>query len=188
MTSTTATAQNTQSACVGVINARDFNNNTRDPLRDRWTVGTLHHVVKVLAGRPVAVTVDKSTGHTLFNVTLEVAYDGGNGPRLRVTYDCGSRVNVTDYSVDNVGVIMTMPTDGVDRVKWDALESHRNHCSAAIDIARKAKDAKSCQWGVWSATVRSGGTVYVRYTPSTGNPHFADRWGKPGLWTVSVEG
>jgi hypothetical protein len=186
MTSTTATAQNTQSACVGVINARDFNNNTRDPLRDRWTVGTLHHVVKALAGRPVAITVDKSTGHTLFNVTLEVAYSGGNGPRLRVAYNYGR--NITDYRTDDIGMIMTMPIDGFDRARWDALDSHRQHCSAGIDIVRKSKDAESRQWGKWSATVGDGGTVHVRYAPHTGNPHFADRCGKSGSWTVRVEG
>jgi len=183
MTSTTATAQ---SACTSVINAADFSSNVNDKQRDTWTVGTLYHVVKALAGRKVAITTDKQTGHTVFNVTLDRAYIG-RCQFLTVSYDYGSGVTVTDHYAWQVGMIMVMPTDERESVKWDALESYRKHCSAAIDIA-KAEHGETRQWGSWKATVIDGHTVDVTYTPSTGNAYFADKWGERGYWRISVQG
>lgn len=183
MASTTVTAQ---SACTSVINAADFSKNVTDPQRDTWTVGKLHHVVKALAGRKVAVTTDKGTGHTVFNVTLQRAYSG-RCQFLTVSYDYGTGSSLTDHYAWTIGMIMVMPTDEVESVKWDALESYRKHCSAAIDIA-KEQHGETRQWGVWKATVLDGQNVDVTYTPSTGNEAFADKWGERGYWRISVQG
>lgn len=183
MTSTTATAQ---SACTSVINAADFSNNVTDKQRDTWTVGKLHHVVKALAGRKVAITTDTQTGHTVFNVALKRAYSG-RCQFLTVAYDYGTGVTLTDHYAWTIGMIMVMPTDQMESVKWDALESYRKHGSAAIDIAKELH-GETRQWGTWKATPISGSEVDVTYTPSTGNPSFAEQWGERGYWRINVQG
>lgn len=181
MTSTT-----TQSATTSVITARDFSPSTTDPQRDTWTVGKLYHVVKALAGRPVAITTDNSTGHTEFNVILKGAHYGSS-QILRVNYDYGTGEQDTDYRVWTIGMIMVMPTGGRESAKWDALASYRNHCSAAIEIAQQLHGADR-RWGTWKAEPIDGYRVNVTYTPSTGNPAFADRCGTRGIWKIHVGG
>lgn len=195
MTSTTAPAA-TRSACTSVILASDFSDSMTDRLRHTWTVGKMYHLIKALAGRPVAITTDSRTGFTEFNVTLEGTYNGAWGAKVTVkhVYDAdpenGRGYNLTDYSLRNTGeAIIVLPTEGGrNDVKWEALKSYRDHMSAAIREAQKMAEGTGRDWGKWTADVVSGQEVSVKYEPSTGNPYFADKWGKPGRWTVRIEG
>lgn len=191
----TATTATTQSYCTEVINARDFSNSTTDVLRDTWTVGKMYHVIKALEGRKVAATLDKTTGFTEFNVTLETTYRGAWGPKVRVRYvydveaKDGRGVNETDYDLNSTGMIMVMPDDrkGLS-IGYQAQQSYREHCSAAIEEARKLAAGTGREWGTWKATPVSGREVDVTYTPSTGNPSFADQWGENGYWRITIQG
>lgn len=190
MTAATATPAATQSHCTTVIVARDFCGDTTDVLRDTWTPGKLHHVAKALNGLLIAVTADKQTGHTISNVKMLRAYYDATGGRVSIEYvynAANGGKETTNYRTDDIGMIMVMPTGQRESVKWDALQSYREHQSAAIAIA-KEKYGETRKWGSWKATILDGSRVDVTYTPHTGNDAFADQRGERGYWRITVAG
>jgi hypothetical protein len=130
---------NTTYSCA--IAARDFNSNTNDPNRDEWTPGQIRHLIAALNGAPVAITIDKATGHTAIGVRLVevtgctinsdyphvlVEYNEVNGPTSRVY-----------HRLSNVGPFIIPLTDAGSRAKWQALDTWRAETAAAGRIARR---------------------------------------------------
>ncbi len=184
MTTTTSSAR---TGFGDVINARDFSRSTKDVLRDTWTVGKMHHVIKALGGRPVAITVDIQTGFTLVGARLLAAYYDGYGPRVRTeSVLADGNTQQTNYRLHEVGMILVLPTGEADRVKWDALQSYRDHVAAALEAARAEYEGTTGRrYGVWSGTVLDGGSVDVRYTPLD-NPPAGKTAGERGYWRIRV--
>lgn len=168
---TTTTATTTGSA----IEARDFSAKTTDTLRDVWTRGKMRHVIAALNGGPVAVVIE---GLAFVGVTLlhEGAgrLPGGQG-RVRIRhYLADGTTQDTDYRLETVGTIIAL---GDPQAKWTALTTYREEVSAAITKARMEHgEAEGRAWGAWTGEVASEG-VWVRYTPHTGHPAFADQRG-----------
>jgi hypothetical protein len=181
---------NVTSTCA--ILASDFSPSTTDKLRRNWSVGKMAHVIAALDGAPVAITTDRQTGHTLVGVQLISAFQGGagRGPRVqvRMTHTDGTTQD-TNYYLWNVGeaIIPMERAEGSD-AKWKALESFRRQCSEAIKAAQEEHgESEGRAWGSWEATPIDATSVGVRYTPSTGNPAFADRWGTRWSGNVRTE-
>jgi hypothetical protein len=185
---TTTTEPTTTTA--GAINAKDFSESTTDVLRERWTLGKMQAVIQALEGRHVLIVVDKQTGHALVNVRLTRAFHGGpsRGDRVTVesTYEDGSG-RPTNYRLDDIGVIVELERGRTIGAKWDALEIYRNQRMAAIMKAQAEHgDPEGRSWGRWKGTPYGDGLVGVEYEPLTGNPAFADKWGKRGYWNYRV--
>jgi hypothetical protein len=180
MTTTTTTA----------VRAQDFSSDTTDTTRDRWTIGKMRHLVAALDGTPVVITLDRHSGFAVIGAELLGCTEHplkGAQVRVKSTFDNGE-TSLTDYRLAEVGDTI-IPLDG--RVggrgaKWIALESYRAETSAAIAVAqREHGDTEGRSWGRWSATPGYA-NVAVSYTPSTGNPAFADRWGTRWYGVVSL--
>lgn len=188
MTATnTAAPAATEFGCA--ILARDLCDNVHDVNRDNWTGGKMYHVVKALQGATVAITTDKSTGHTVINARLLSVRPSGGGYDARVVYATtlsdGSEQR-TAARVSDIGTILVLDQAGTRSGKWAAKESYRNHQSAAILLAQ-AKYGDTHAFGQWRATVINGGAVDVSYEPYP-NPAFADKAGTRGYWRINVEG
>lgn len=165
MTSTTGSA----------ITARDFNKDTKDTRRDEWTPGAMHHLIKALGGRQVAIVLDTSTGFSEVNVTL-----GGVRPTpgygtfqvlVQRVYSDG-KTGGCWYPLAQVGVVMILDRDGEGLgAKYEAQRSYSDEQTAAI---RKLQD-KMCDElqisdrynlprGKWAARSFPG-YVHASYTP-----------------------
>jgi len=148
---------------------------------DRWTVGTLTHLIAALAGSKVIIEIDSGTGHAVTGVLVETYY-GGPTRGQRVVVKTEHRG--TAYNLLTVGNIVALDND---RAKWAAMDTLRKANSAAITTAQ-ALHGDTHQWGKWEATPLDGGDTLVTYTPLTGNPAFADRWGTRDSWTIPAAG
>lgn len=159
------------------IRASDLSPSTDDVNRNRWTTGKLRYLVAALDGAPVAVTTDTQTGHTEIGVTLVGTSKGrlhvqGQGPRPVAFHDF------------NIGATVIPLVD--TRAKWTMVRAWMDDASKAIRMAKAIAPA-TCDWGKWTANVDTatpGGRITVSYHPSTGNEHFADRWGQ--FWYTEV--
>jgi hypothetical protein len=167
-------------ACV--IRARDFSDKTTDPNRTTWTPAKLRHLIAALGDTPVIVTTDNQTGFTLVNVTLVGVREG-----FSHSYEVGIKSVFSDGTTSTVWHLTfklgdTIVPLGGDNVKWRALRSWADEKSLAVELAQvEHGDAEGRSWGHWEATPGLY-RVHVRYTPHTGNPHFADKWGTRGSW------
>lgn len=171
------------------LTSRDFGN-AKD-FHVEWTAGALRHVIKALDGVPVALVVSFQTGHTVMGVVLvglRTSFHGDH-PELIVRYPEGHE---TAHLVFTLGetIIPLAQTEKHYRgggPKWEALKTYAEEKSAAVLRAqREHGETEGRAWGVWCAKPALH-HVYVEYTPSTGNPHFADKWGKRGFWTYGLE-
>lgn len=172
------------------ILASDFSDSVSDVNRHRWTLGKMQFVVDALMEAPVAVIVDKGTGHAEVGVILKEAFDGGGdrGPRLAVYRpDIGS---TTNFWLPNIGETI-IPLDEVITVKgakWRALEQYRKVKSEATRIARAEHgECEGRAWGKWKATPITRSQVDVTYTPHTGNDAFKDQWGTRWYGRIRVD-
>ncbi|QPB09585.1 hypothetical protein CPT_Sycamore_045 [Streptomyces phage Sycamore] len=116
-----------------VIQPEDFNKNTADPLRGRWTVDQMAAVCEALAGKFVFVETDNMTGHSWYIRLERVSYYHQTGSVLGYTKESPQGCW---YPLASVGVIMD-PRPGA-RGKWDALDIHRK-AQAAKREAQRAK-------------------------------------------------
>jgi hypothetical protein len=168
-----------------IIKASDFSNDTTDVNRHTWTPGTMRMVSEALAGQPVAITVDRQTGHTMLNVRLGKVlglYSGGQGVQVTYTLDGGGE-KTTNFWLPGIGdTIIPM---GPSHSKWDVSRQHLEEKGAAIAIAMATDKAAGCQWGRWDATVHQD-EWHVTYTPHLGNPQFVDKAGHYQWWPVSL--
>ncbi|MET7816257.1 hypothetical protein ABZT26_36150 [Streptomyces sp. NPDC005395] len=156
-----------------VIYARDFNTDTRDPLREQWTVASMTAVVRALDGRKVALQTDTRVGTTDLGVTLEGVTPNASQPAVLVRYE--GRKERLAHQLSNCGMILplgageTIPIGtGVDSTKWEALNLYREErntaCSAALAWAEKKRGAKT--WGaVKASSGYTPGLWVVTYTP-----------------------
>lgn len=171
------------------ISSRDFGN-AKD-YRVEWTAGALRHVIKALDGAPVALTVDGQTGHTVMNVVLVSLRTSfyGDHAELIVRYPAGHETAHLVFKLGEV-IIPLAETEkhrNTSGPKWQALKTYDEEKAAAVARAqREHGETEGRAWGVWAAKPALR-YVYVEYTPSTGNPHFADKWGKRGFWTYGLE-
>lgn len=135
-----------RSACVTAIAARDFNQDTTDSLRDRWSPGALRHLIAAAKGQVVTIVLDARTGNAETGVTLNgVRQTPGYGTfQMLVIYRWGTGendVNRTWHPVDKMGTILVH--DAVtDDVRGKALRTYREEGAAAIEIGRKRLAAK----------------------------------------------
>lgn len=178
----------------GVILPTDFNRNTADPNRRRWTAGQLRHVVAALAGTPVAIVADGQTGFTLVGVTLlAVTYNSpGHDLLTESTYVAeGGAVTTqrTRHRIFQLGETILPLSRGIDSIKSQAIRLAADEGSAAIKVVRESKhgEAAGRQWGSWKAEPTIDGSI-VKYTPHTGNEAYADKWGTKVTVAVSLEG
>lgn len=167
------------STSTTVIRARDFSDSTTDADRDTWTLGKLRHVIAALDGAPVAITVDRLTGHTEVGVRLVGIACGrfvDHGPVVERTLSDGTTQR-TIFSRHSIGDTIT-PLDR-SSAKWTATDSVRNEASAAIRLARAEHEAAHA-YGRWTATPGLD-YVDVTYTPQNG-PGAGER----GWWRYSL--
>lgn len=113
------------------INARDFNRDTKDPDRDTWSAGAMHHLVTALDGAPVAIVLDKQTGFVEFNVTLGGVRENGRG--FHEVLVERTHVNGTNsrcwYLLFKVGTVIQLGESGA---RWEALESYSEEGTRAV--------------------------------------------------------
>lgn len=161
MTSTTGSA----------ISPRDFNKNTKDPLRDEWNSGAMHHLVKALNGQPVAIVLNKATGFVEVNVTLGgVRQTPGYGTfqvLIQRVYSDGTTGGCW-YPLFQVGTVIEL---GDSLARWDAVRAYSEEQTAAIVALQNkmmeelgAKDRYSLPRGTWEARVFPG-YVHASFSP-----------------------
>ncbi|MEU0770667.1 hypothetical protein [Streptomyces albogriseolus] len=147
-----------------VILARDFNSDTTDPHRDRWSGAAMSAVVRALNGKKVAITTKTDTGHTLTGVTLShVSYV--RQPCVTVVDDANPAGIA--YPLWQVGMVLPLE-DGMHSTKWDAIELFRKEQSeaarVALDWAEERRGART--WGsVKMRPLDVRGLFDVEYTP-----------------------
>lgn len=160
------------------ITARNFYD-SRVNGRAEWTAGMLRHVVAALAGRPVAITTEAQTGHTLLNATLVDVRSGWDYPVLTIEMPLSDgetyRTTPLIFKLGETIVPLDPPASAGPDAKWTALNTYRNEKSAALEYVKAQRPEASEWWGVWKMTPGLRNVV-VTYTPSKGNPAFADRW------------
>lgn len=163
MTSTTGSA----------ISPRDFNQNIKDPLRDEWTSGAMHHLTKALNGAPVAVVLDKSTGFAEINVTLGgVRQTPGYGTFqviVKRVHSDGTQGGCW-YPLFKVGTVIEL---GDSSARWTAVRAYREEQTAAIVALQKemaaelgAKDRSELPRGTWDASMFPG-YVHASFKPES---------------------
>lgn len=133
------------SATGSAINARTFNNNTKDPNRDEWTGGAMQHLVDALKGAPVAIVLDKQTGFTEVNVTLGGVRPGGSGSHAHVLVQRVHSDGTTGgcwYPLFQVGTVIEL---GDSRARWTAIDTHREEQTRAI---RKLQEHLMAELGI----------------------------------------
>lgn len=153
------------------ITAQDFNHNTKDPLRNEWSPGAMHHLIKALNGAPVAIVLEKATGFAEFNVTLGgVRKTPGYGTfqvLVQRTYSDG-KTGGCWYPLYSVGTVIEL---GNSHARWDALRSYSDEQTRAIvqlqhdmmgELEIENRDA--LPRGTWEARVFPG-YVHASYTP-----------------------
>jgi hypothetical protein len=102
-----------------VIRPEDFNSNTRDPLRGRWSYDQMSALVEVLNGAKVVVELETYTGHA-WEVSLERMSGGYHQGGSVLVFDGFNR---TWHPLYKLGVIMDARPGG--SVKWDAVRLYR---------------------------------------------------------------
>jgi len=181
-------ATETTSGTTCILRAQDLSERITDDDRYRWTGGKMRHALAALGETPVIICTDRQTGHTMVNVILVGLRTGWGG----CGYEVGIRSAFSDGSgstiwhrLDNIGDTI-VPLAAHD-AKWAMTRSYADEASYAVELAQAQHGkAEGHDWGVWTTDVGYS-EVAVTYTPSTGNPHFADRWGKRGFWTYKLE-
>lgn len=129
---------------AAAIQASDFSDLTTDTDRNDWTEGKIRHVIAALDGQPVAITVDKMTGHTMIGVRLIAVSAGGGGDHARVAveaqYEDGTTQR-TAFLLFKLGPVITpIPQGRTGKdAKWAALDSWRDERSAALEVARNER-------------------------------------------------
>lgn len=161
-----------------VITARDFIGK-RVNGKAEWTAGMLRHVIAALAGSPVVVTTDAQTGHSLVNAKLVGVRPGWDYPVLTIEMpQSDGETYTTTPLIFKLGETIT-PLDPTASAgpgaKWAALDTYRKEGAAAMAYVQAQRPESRKWWGVWKMTpgLRN---VAVTYTPSKGNPAFADQW------------
>lgn len=169
------------------ITARDLGARPDHNGNAEWTAGGLRRVVDGLDGAPVVINLDKHTGYTAIGVVLVQVRDGGPGTsaQVLVRYTEGGQTWETWHLVFMLGETIVPLTRGDDGLahKWTIRRALSDERSAAIAQVRADNPGSADWWGKWEATPLVHG-MSVTYTPSTGNPAFADRWGEFRHWTV----
>jgi hypothetical protein len=161
-----------------VITARDFIDN-RVNGKAEWTAGMLRHVIAALAGSPVVITTDAQTGHSLVNAKLVGIRSGWDYPVLTIEVPMSDgEIYTTTPLIFKLGETITPldpPASAGLGAKWAALNTYRNEKSAALEYVKTLRPEAAEWWGSWK--MKPGlYNVAVTYTPSKGNPAFADRW------------
>lgn len=104
-----------------VIRPEDFNHNTADKLRHRWTYDQMAAVVEALDGAPVLIETERQTGHAWeYRLTRVSAGYHSGGSVLAVLED---QDHGTWFPLYKIGVIMDARP--FSRAKWDALDLYR---------------------------------------------------------------
>src|SRR5947209_3226747 len=175
-----------KSSCT--IYPRTFSDSTADAFRDRWTQAKMHHVIQAVGDTHVVLELDKGTGHTVIGVKLlgvrPNPYGGLGQVLIDYCHEDGSDGRVL-IRLEDVGVVLPLEATNA---KWDAIKSHRELVHAGVVKAQAEHgDVEGRSWGKWDAVPLDHRTVMVTYTPHTGNPAFADKWGERGYWHVTVE-
>lgn len=156
------------------ITPRDFNQDTKDPMRDEWSSGAMAHLVKALNGTPVAIVLDKQTGFCEVNVTLGGVRANGRGHfevLVQRTYSDGTTGGCW-YLLFQVGTVITLgkETPGLG-ARYTAYQAYSEEQTQAI---RKLQDAMMAELGIgdryqlprgkWAARSFPG-YVHASYTP-----------------------
>jgi hypothetical protein len=165
-----------------IIHARDFESTPTSPTYDRWTLGKLRHLIAALDeldDRTVIAQVSY-TGFAVVGVIRRAFYAGaGRGARVVIATEAGT----TAYRVAELGAIVLMPTPAAPRAasaRHRAVALMRAEGMAAVRRAQ-AEHGADRKWGNWQYVPTEDG-MYVTYEPHTGNPAFADKCGKRGMW------
>jgi hypothetical protein len=159
-----------------VITPAAFSSRVTDSWRDRWTGCTMAAVVEALAGTSVLVELDNQTGHAWQGELLKVVSGWGGYNFPGVSFKAHEQERGTLYRLYNIGTVVAMGSVTGPSV-FDARRIYRQWEMSAI---RRAQDEMGAgrEWGSWTAEPGNGaGVFYVRYTPHTGNPYYADKWG-----------
>lgn len=110
-----------------VIRPEDFNKNTADPNRGRWTHAQMSAVVEALDGASVLIETDNGTGHAWEYRLTSMSYYHTGGSVLAVN-------DVTPHGcwfpLYKVGVIMDPRPGG--KAKWDAVDIWRKAQRASV--------------------------------------------------------
>jgi hypothetical protein len=127
------------------IKASDFNKNTTDKLRGRWTGADMANVVKALAGETVLIETDNYTGHTIMGKLVRVQPGYHQSPRVVVVTEGGHPGGIA-YPVWDCGNIVVLSESGA---KWRALdlqrEEHRVIGQAAYDRIMAKLGGEECK-------------------------------------------
>lgn len=154
------------------IAPRTFNSDTTDKLRDRWTAGAMHHLIKALGDTPVAIVLDKHTGFAEVNVTLggvRPTSSGGFQVLVNRVYPDGVTGGCW-YDLFNAGAIITL---GDTDARWIAVKTYREEQALAI---RKLQDKMMAELGIddryqlprgkWGCSSFAG-YVHASFTPGS---------------------
>ncbi|KIQ62425.1 hypothetical protein TR51_25655 [Kitasatospora griseola] len=115
---------------ASIIRPEDFNPNTADPLRWRWSRDQMSAVIRALAGQPVYIELDRGTGYTWQAELLDCGHD-----TVTVRLDETPNRRIA-YHLFKVGVIMDARPQA--SFKWEALRIFREE-EHERKIARAAR-------------------------------------------------
>lgn len=167
------------------IQARDFNKNTKDPLRDEWGPGAMQHLVNALNGSPVAIVLDKHTGFAEVNVTLGgVRQTPGYGTfqvLVKRVYSDGTTGGCW-YPLYQVGTVIVLDrgSEGMG-ARYNALMAYMDERSAA---SRKLQAEMVADAGVEDPSELPRGKWEVRSFPGYVHASFSpEKILGPGRYT-----
>lgn len=175
---------------TSIIRPTDFNRNTTDPNRNRWTPGQLRHVIAAVNAAGATTMIETVEGLLQEYQVVDVV------PGWNIGYDLIVRHFFTENGVEthqdtristfNLGAIIVIESGFAD-TRHVAIRTYNDEASALVRTAQAAHGkTEGRAWGSWKATpgLRTG-SGYATYTPHTGNPAFADRWGT--RWSGAVQ-
>jgi hypothetical protein len=110
------------------------------PDRTLWTAGILRHLIKILNGDPVVITLDAYTGTTVFGATLlGVEHDDyRGGDMLQLTYD-GLLHDHVPARISDLGTSIIPMVErgfGAKSTRSQVIQSYRAEQDAAISIVK----------------------------------------------------
>lgn len=170
---TTTAAPATATSCA--ILASDFSQRTTDTNRESWTAGKMRTLLKRLGDTPVAIVVDKQTGHAQIGVTLvRVAARMSGGDGVVVRDQLGHETN---FRLSSIGTTIIPLAE--TRAKWEALRDQMELRSALIGAGMALAKAEGFEpegrggrWELNADTVEPGadrgqGRGQVSYRPAS---------------------
>lgn len=181
-------------ASTHIIRPTDFNKNTADPNRNTWQAGQIRHIMNAINAVEGATTMIETATGLMQTYTIVGVIEGGCGRFARATLrhtwvENGiEKHQDTRFPLFDIGAIIVTTPTFMDDPRSAAIRSHADEASQLILQAQAdhgEKEGRSC--GKWDATPGAyDRTGWVTYTPHTGNPAFADRWGTRWYGTVTL--